>query len=247
MYYAKDVSEMITGGRKYPPSYLKGEIKELYHAIKDRDMGGIKEEAADVAYAAQMLLHQNTGINFPLAFGSVHVDKYKAREAMWKRIMEPRGVTYHPDLLVGGGNYRKPQKIRAALAAGGYNISNRELKSLEGLVGGFEEPINKTAFYSQRRTYMTYTPTAIIKLATPSPANLYMAGINRANTLNRAFMNNPGNKKLMPAIDHSIAQVNRMGASAAKRDMALETPQYANALETTMKRLSDLRNRVQTS
>lgn len=245
MYYAKDVSEMITGGKKYPPSYLKGEIKELYQAIKDRDMGSIKEETADVAYAAQMLLHQNTGINFPLAFGSVHVDKYKAREAMWKRIMEPRGVTYNPDLLVGGGNYRKPQKIRAALAAGGYNISDRELKSLEGLVGGFEEPINKTAFYSPRRSHMTYIPTAIMKLASPSPMNVYMAGINRANTLNRAFMNNPGNKKLMPAIDHSIAQINRMTASATKRDAALKTPEYSNALEAIMKRLSNIRNKVQ--
>lgn len=137
-YTAKEVSEMVIPGSKYPFSYLTGEIKELIQAIKAKDKDNIKEEKADVLYAAQMLLHQNTGLNFKMRGADQTIDKFMQRREMWKDIMGRYGVEYHPNLLVGGGNYRKQSKIRAALKAGGYDISEQELSSLGPLVGGFE-------------------------------------------------------------------------------------------------------------
>lgn len=137
-YTAREVSELVTPGRKYPFSYLTGEIKELMQAIKEKDKEHVREEKGDVLYAAQMLLHQNTGLNFKLRGADKTVGKFLGRREMWEKILGRYGVAYHPDLFVRGSNYRKKSKIKAALQEGGYIASERELSELEPIVGGYE-------------------------------------------------------------------------------------------------------------
>ena len=136
MYWSKDVSRDLLNGRKYPLSYLTGELGELGESIKKMDWPNFKEELGDSAYAAQMILAQKLGLNLPLIGASAPVDKFYARRKGWEDIFKDRGVTFSNDYLAGGSNLKKPKKIQAALGLAGHAITKDEARAFALKHGG---------------------------------------------------------------------------------------------------------------
>jgi hypothetical protein len=128
--YSGDVLKEITNGRPYGFDYLTGEAKELWDEIMARRWAGAREELSDTAYAANMLAHQTTGLNLPMIGGHEALAKFRRRNAIWKRIMEDRGVPFSVDYLTGGSNYHKPAKIQHAFSLAGKQISDKEAQKL---------------------------------------------------------------------------------------------------------------------
>jgi len=63
-----------------------------------------------------MWLYQRTGINFPVLGGRATYDKGVRRQVHWRRIFQAEGLVFEPRFLTGGSNWRKPAKVKAALA-----------------------------------------------------------------------------------------------------------------------------------
>lgn len=136
VYWSKDVSRDLLNGRKYPLSYLTGELGELGESIKKMDWPNFKEELGDSAYAAQMILAQKLGLNLPLIGASAPVDKFYARRKGWEDIFKDRGVPFSNDYLAGGSNLKKPKKIQAALGLAGHAITKDEARAFALKHGG---------------------------------------------------------------------------------------------------------------
>jgi len=136
VYWSKDVSRDLLNGRKYPLSYLTGELGELGESIKNMDWPNFKEELGDSAYAAQMILAQKLGLNLPLIGASAPVDKFYARRKGWEDIFKERGVPFSNDYLAGGSNLKKPKKIQAALGLAGHAITKDEARAFALKHGG---------------------------------------------------------------------------------------------------------------
>jgi hypothetical protein len=136
VYWSKDVSRDLLNGRKYPLSYLTGELGELGESVKNMDWPNFKEELGDSAYAAQMILAQKLGLNLPLIGASAPVDKFYARRKGWEDIFKDRGVTFSNDYLAGGSNLKKPKKIQAALGLAGHSITKDEARAFALKHGG---------------------------------------------------------------------------------------------------------------
>jgi len=136
VYWSKDVSRDLLNGRKYPLSYLTGELGELGESVKNMDWPNFKEELGDSAYAAQMILAQKLGLNLPLIGASAPVDKFYARRKGWEDIFKDRGVTFSNDYLAGGSNLKKPKKIQAALGLAGHAITKDEARAFALKHGG---------------------------------------------------------------------------------------------------------------
>jgi hypothetical protein len=136
VYWSKDVSRDLLNGRKYPLSYLTGELGELVESVKNMDWPNFKEELGDSAYAAQMILAQKLGLNLPLIGASAPVDKFYARRKGWEDIFKERGVPFSNDYLAGGSNLKKPKKIQAALGLAGHAITKDEARAFALKHGG---------------------------------------------------------------------------------------------------------------
>ena len=124
MHFAKDVQKDILGDNKYDSSYLTSELKELGAEIKKRDWPAIKDEVGDVAFSAQMIAHQKSGINFPMIGADGSIKKYMDRRAIWKQIFKDHGGEFHTDYLKGGSNYARPLKVQQALGMAGIKIDD---------------------------------------------------------------------------------------------------------------------------
>ena len=136
VYWSKDVSRDLLNGRKYPLSYLTGELGELGESVKNMDWTNFKEELGDSAYAAQMILAQKLGLNLPLIGASAPVDKFYARRKGWEEVFKERGVPFSNDYLAGGSNLKKPKKIQAALGLAGHAISKEDARTASLKYGG---------------------------------------------------------------------------------------------------------------
>jgi hypothetical protein len=142
VYWSKDITRDIMGGRKYPFSYLTGELKEVGQGIKNLNPAEISEEMGDSAYAAQMLAAQATGLNHPIFFADGQIKKFYDRIEVWKKIFDEKGIPFSVDYLSGGSNYAKPDKIRNAIRLAGGEIEDSEIEdfgSREGIE--FEYPV----------------------------------------------------------------------------------------------------------
>ena len=136
VYWSKDVSRDLLNGRKYPLSYLTGELGELGESVKNMDWPNFKEELGDSAYAAQMILAQKLGLNLPLIGASAPIDKFYARRKGWEEVFKERGVPFSNDYLAGGSNLKKPKKIQAALGLAGHPISQDDARAFSLKHGG---------------------------------------------------------------------------------------------------------------
>lgn len=136
VHWSDDVGRNLLNGRKYPLSYLTGELGELGESIKKMDWPNFKEELGDSAYAAQMILAQKLGLNLPLIGASAPVDKFYARRKGWEDIFKERNVPFSNDYLAGGSNLKKPKKIQAALGLAGHAITKDEARALSLKHGG---------------------------------------------------------------------------------------------------------------
>jgi len=136
VYWSKDVSRDLLNGRKYPLSYLTGELGELGESVKNMDWPNFKEELGDSAYAAQMILAQKLGLNLPLIGASAPIDKFYARRKGWEEVFKERGVPFSNDYLAGGSNLKKPKKIQAALGLAGHDISKEDARTASLKYGG---------------------------------------------------------------------------------------------------------------
>lgn len=121
-----DANKEIMGDKKYPMSSFTSEVEELGDAIRNMDRDNLHEELHDVAWTGQAMLHQNTGLNFPLVAGHPSLEKYRERDRVWHDIMDRFGIEHHSDYLSGGSNFRKPRKIVAALGLAGKDITEQE-------------------------------------------------------------------------------------------------------------------------
>lgn len=136
VYWSKDVSRDLLNGRKYPLSYLTGELGELGESVKNMDWTNFKEELGDSAYAAQMILAQKLGLNLPLIGASAPIDKFYARRKGWEEVFKERGIPFSNDYLAGGSNLKKPKKIQAALGLAGHAISKEDARTASLKYGG---------------------------------------------------------------------------------------------------------------
>ena len=109
--------EILGGNRTYPIGYVIGEVQELVAAICKVDLAGIREEFADASYAIQMWLWQRLPVNVPIFCAGQSIDKFRARNAVWRRVFEDEGIVFSVYYLVGGSNFAKVEKIVAAFAA----------------------------------------------------------------------------------------------------------------------------------
>jgi hypothetical protein len=97
-------------------SHIFAEIREVCEA---RTRDELREEMSDVLCFAQVWLFQRLRgrLDWSMPVGRYAANKFTARMAVWRDIFSREGLVFHPRYLVGGGNYAKPEKVRAALAA----------------------------------------------------------------------------------------------------------------------------------
>ena len=90
---------------------------ELAEALMKGRFGEAMEEAQQVAFDLQHLVHQSTGMDFEPRGCAGFVSGLYLRIEEWKRIFALNGLdgAFHPRHLRGGSNHRRPEKVEAAL------------------------------------------------------------------------------------------------------------------------------------
>jgi hypothetical protein len=106
-------------GSPVTKAQILGEGQELWEGIKNFDLPNIREELSDVGLFSQVALHDLVGqkLNWPVLLGRGSYGKFKARLDEWEKIFQQHGLVFDPKYLSKGGNYKKPEKVRAALEA----------------------------------------------------------------------------------------------------------------------------------
>lgn len=100
-------------------SYARGEMLELAAELRALHFAGIREEWSDAILALLLAASEYAPLDWvPVlpGFGLQAARKFIARMGTWERIFRKEGLIFHRRYLVGGGNYEKPAKVRAALA-----------------------------------------------------------------------------------------------------------------------------------
>ena len=115
MYMAKKANQELNAS-PITLSQVKGEAFELLEAVIKLDCVEIKEEVADVIYFSLCHLEHRFGLNLPLVGASPTINKIKERFEKWEKIFEHHGLAFDKKYLVGGSNYKKQEKVDAALA-----------------------------------------------------------------------------------------------------------------------------------
>lgn len=97
--------------------YTAGEVVELWVEIKLMSWSGIVDESSDVLLCTQLALYHSLGkrVSWPLVLGRRSAEKFSARLAVWHGIFSKEGLRFDKRYLAGGGNYAKPEKVKAAL------------------------------------------------------------------------------------------------------------------------------------
>lgn len=95
---------------------LRREIVELLEEIDRGDFSAAWTEVVQCWWYFQLLVHMWTGWDWrPRGVSAVLKDFY-GRLEVWKEIFQQEGLEFDVDFLVGGSNYRRPEKVAAALA-----------------------------------------------------------------------------------------------------------------------------------
>lgn len=114
MYTAKQANEELNSS-PITASQVKGEIFELVEAVIKLDGVEFKEEVADVIYFSLCHIESRFGLNLPLVGAMPTINKIKERFEKWEKIFEHHGLAFDKKYLVGGSNYKKQEKVDAAL------------------------------------------------------------------------------------------------------------------------------------
>jgi hypothetical protein len=136
----KEVQDHVMAG-PVSADYWRGEVGELMDEVRKGDLKGMRDEWGDVSLLGQLHLH---GRGVPLVgrlpvtelTGANSMRKFIARLDVWKSIFARHGVPFKNAYLIGGGNYAKLKKVKAALALAGVPDSKVDTKWLHstGLV-----------------------------------------------------------------------------------------------------------------
>ena len=116
--------------------YWRGEVSELAEAIREGSWAHVKEEWGDVTLLLQLMLHGKgvPGVGkIPVTelTGKNSLRKFIARLSVWERIYEHHNRPFNVRHLIGGGNYAKEKKVRAALAHAGVTGADVDLQWLK--------------------------------------------------------------------------------------------------------------------
>ena len=119
-------------------AYWRGEVEELRVEIVALNWKGIREEWSDVTCCGMLaLIASGWPVGWvPLmpGFGLYAARKFEARRSVWRRIFDHHGVDFKNPYLIGGGNYRKGQKVINALALAGVEEVDTHWLQDQGIV-----------------------------------------------------------------------------------------------------------------
>lgn len=141
--YVGDVRKEIIGDKQYPFNYFTGETKEFLDELLHLNPSGIKEEFSDMMYAGNMMTHKLTGLNHPMLGGGYALDKFRRRNAIWKKLLEDEGLPFDVEYLSGGSNYARPAKIKATFALAGKELTDDEALHLTDKALSMEKEANE--------------------------------------------------------------------------------------------------------
>lgn len=121
--------------------YCLGELQELVEAVREGDVGHIREEWSDVCLVSLAWASESLPLDWvPVlpGFGLFAARKFTARRDVWRKIFDVHGVEFHNRFLRNGGNFRKRSKVIKALALAGFT-RGVEWSVVSALTGGFED------------------------------------------------------------------------------------------------------------
>lgn len=121
--------------------YCLGELQELVEAVREADVGHIREEWSDVCLVSLAWASESLPLDWvPVlpGFGLFAARKFTARREVWQKIFDVHGVEFHNRFLRNGGNFRKRSKVIKALALAGFT-RGVEWSAVSALTGGFED------------------------------------------------------------------------------------------------------------
>jgi len=121
--------------------YCLGELQELVEAVREGDIGHIREEWSDVCLVSLAWASETLPLDWvPVlpGFGLFAARKFTARREVWQKIFDVHGVEFHNRFLRNGGNFRKRSKVIKALALAGFT-RGVEWSVVSALTGGFED------------------------------------------------------------------------------------------------------------
>ena len=99
-------------GAPYTFANVWSEVEEVFEC---RSWSELIDEIGDVLWTGTMWVHFKTGWELPV-WDEAHLLKGLERQKVWRSIFEREGLEFSPRYLVGGSNYRRPAKVKAALA-----------------------------------------------------------------------------------------------------------------------------------
>ena len=116
MVKAAEEYEMPSAG-----SFLKDRLKDL--AVGTLIEGSHKEkpERQEGETPEEFARRVSDEIKAHEKLASV-IDKYRERNALWRRTFEDAGIPFKTEHLVDGGNFHKPHHVRQAFAAAGHDL-----------------------------------------------------------------------------------------------------------------------------
>lgn len=118
--------------------YVKGEWQELLAEVRAGNLTGIREEWSDVTCCTGLYLAARGWLPgwMPIlpGLGLYAARKFIGRRTVWARIFAHHGISFHRRFLVGGGNYAKLRKVKAALGLAGVSAVDAEWLRGEGIV-----------------------------------------------------------------------------------------------------------------
>ena len=118
-----------TSRKPFSLKYLNREIKELISEIYKLNWNGIVEELDDVYVFFMLWLYTKFGLNL-LMLETSSVKKYMGRFEIWKKMFKLEGVNFEPEVLIGGSNYSRSEKIINAFLEAGHKIDSNRAKWL---------------------------------------------------------------------------------------------------------------------
>jgi len=95
--------------------HLRAVISECKELVTADSYKNFVEELNDVFFTSQMWLHRKTGLDWPMVWHGPSVKKMEDRLVVWSEIFTSVGLEFKPDYWTGGSNYKKPEKILAAI------------------------------------------------------------------------------------------------------------------------------------
>jgi len=104
-----------SSGTPYRFADVCDEATELCEAIRGFDCDGIVEEFGDTIMTFQLWLAWVLPFDWEMCVPTYVYRKYDARMAGWRDIFSNEGLTFHPRYLINGGNFKRPNKRKAAL------------------------------------------------------------------------------------------------------------------------------------